>query len=379
MGIGQTALTWWKTLLARVRHTLRRRCIGIDIGSSHVCISSEERGIVVYEPCAIAIDRAADRIVAVGKQAADMVGKAPANVSVLRPTRDGSLTHYPVALKMLQYYIRAATRPLLRRPLVMICLPAGATERDEQQIVTAAVEAGAARAYLAESVLACAWGTGKDITAPVGRMIVDVGGGITSVAVVSLGGVVASESIRVGGDAMDAAIVDYVRERYGILIGERAAEHIKLRIGALYLHRMVRSVEVRGRNAETGLPQSVILTSKEMIEAMSQPTAAILDAICDVLERVPDDLLAHIHRDGLYLCGGCSRIYGFAQLIAKIAGVPVRQIKDSEHCCARGARIMLKKRKELKLTPGVIHLQEQCSRRAGNNGYDTLLSDTQPQ
>ena len=371
MGLKQTLSKWWKTLVKRIHHTLRRRCIGMDIGASHVCISSDDGGILVYEPCAIAIDRAADRVVAVGKKAAEMVGKAPANVSVLRPTVDSSLTRYPVALKMLQYYIRVATKPLLRPPLLMICLPAGTTERDEHQILAAATEAGAGKTYLVESVLACAWGTGRDVSAPVGRMVVDVGGGTTSVAVVSLGGVVVSESIRVGGDAMDAAIVRYVRERYGVLIGERAAEHIKLRIGALYLHRMVRSVEVRGRNAETGLPQSIILTSKEMIEAMAQPTAEILNAVCRVLERTPDDLLAHIHRDGLLLCGGCSRIYGFGRLIAKLTGVPVRQIKDSEHCCARGARIMLKKRKELNLSPGPIHLQEQCSRREGVNGYST--------
>jgi rod shape-determining protein MreB len=142
---------------------------------------------------------------------------------------------------------------------------------------------------------------------------------------------------------------------------------------------LVRSVEVRGRNAETGMPQSVILTSKEMIEAMAEPVAAILDAICRVLERTPDELLAHIHRDGLLLCGGCSRIYGFARLISGITGVSVRQIKDSEHCCARGARIMLQKRKALGLVPGVIHLQEQCSRRAGNNGYPEATPDVASQ
>ncbi len=360
----------------KLRRLWHRRAVAIDMGASTVRVYLEDRGIIVDEPCVVALDRAAERIVAVGQEAFDMVGRAPADTMILRPTKEGSLTHYEVTTKLLAYYIRMTTKSLWRPPRVMICLPEGVSEEDEHALHQAAREAGAGKVYFMESALACAYGTGRDLSRPVGRMVVDIGGGSTTAAIVSLGGVVASKTIRIGGDALDASIVAYVRDRYGVIIGERAGETIKKRIGALYLHRMVRSVEVKGRNAETGLPERAELTSKEMIEAMAEPAAAIMDVIGDVLAEASEALLSDIMRDGMMLCGGGSLVYGFGRLIAKITGVPVRTLKDPAHTCVIGAAKALQLQKTLELTPGPIHLQKQLKRRRGE---DTPESEDNPE
>ncbi len=363
---GKNAIAaWFGRLIDRIRGILGRRCVAIDMGASNIRVYLEGKGVIVDEPCVVALDRAADRIVAVGNQAYEMIGRTPADTVVLRPAKEGSLTRYEVTVKLLQYYIRQAARSLLRPPRVMITLPDGTTEADEALLCNAAREAGAGRVYLMESVLACAYGTGCDLSRSVGRMVVDIGGGRTTAAVISMGGVVTSKTIRIGGDALDASIVSYVRDRYGVIIGDRAGETVKKRIGALYLHRMVRSVEIKGRDAETGLPKRAVLTSKEMIEAMAEPAAAIMDVIGDVLAATPEALLSDIMQDGMVLCGGCSLIYGFGRLIAKITGVPVRTLKDSPLICVSGAARALQMHKTLGLVPGVIRLQQQQRRRRG--------------
>ena len=358
-------LRFVQTILEKIRRAWHRRGIAIDIGASIVRVYLEDRGVIVDEPCVVALDRAADRILAVGQEAYDMIGRAPADTVILRPTKEGSLTRYEVTRKLLQYYIRSATKSMLRPPRVMICLPEGTTEEDEVLLHTAARDAGAGKVYFMESALACAYGTGRDPSKPVGRMIVDIGGGCTTAAVISMGGVVISKTVRIGGDALDASIVSYVRDRYGVIIGERAGETIKKRIGALYLHRMVRSVEIKGRNAETGLPEKAVLTSKEMIEAMAEPAAAIMDVVGDVLAQTSEALLSDIMRDGMMLCGGGSLVYGFGRLIAKITGVPVHTLKDPAYTCVSGAARALAMSKTLELTPGPIHLARQIRRRSG--------------
>lgn len=361
----RTLMERLRGLIDRVFGLLRRRCVAIDMGASTIRVYLEGKGIIVDEPCVVALDRAADRIVAVGNQAYEMIGKTPADTVVLRPAREGSLTRYEVTIKLLQYYIRQSTKSLLRPPRVMITLPDGTDEAGEQLLCSAAREAGAGRVYLMESILASAYGTGYDLSRAVGRMVVDIGGGCTTAAVISMGGVVTSKTIRIGGDALDASIVSYVRDRYGVIIGERAGETVKKRIGALYLHRMVRSVEIKGRDAETGLPRQAVLTSKEMIEAMAEPAAAIMDVIGDVLAATPEALLSDVLQDGMVLCGGCSLIYGFGRLIAKITGVPVRTLKDPSLVCVKGAAKALQMHKSLGLVPGVIRLQRQQRRRHG--------------
>lgn len=361
----QKPLAYFGAVIHKICSFWRRRNVAIDMGASTVRVYLEDKGVIVDEPCVVALDRAADRIVAVGQEAYDMIGRTSADTVVLRPTLEGSLTRYEVTQKLLQYYIRMAAKPLLRPPRVMICLPDDTTEPEEQLLQTLARDAGAGKVYFIESALACAYGSGRDLSRPVGRMIVDIGGGCTTAAVVSMGGVVVSKTIRIGGDALDAAIVAYVRERYGVIIGERAGETIKKRIGALYLHRMVRSVEIKGRDVATGMPQKATLTSKEMIEAMAEPAAAIMDVIGDVLAVTPEALKADIMRDGMMLSGGASLIYGFGRLIAKITGVPVRSLKDPSHVCVLGAARVLQQQKSLELTPGPIRLQRQIKRRQG--------------
>ena len=361
----QKPLVGIRAVIDKICSFWRRRNVVIDMGASTVRVYLEDKGVIVDEPCVVALDRAADRIVAVGQEAYDMIGRTSADTVVLRPAMEGSLTRYEVTQKLLQYYIRTATKSLLRPPRVMICLPDDTTEQEEQLLQNIAREAGAGKVYFMESALACAWGTGRDLTRPIGRMIVDIGGGTTTAAVVSMGGVVVSKTVRIGGDALDASIVAYVRDRYGVIIGERAGETIKKRIGALYLHRMVRSVEIKGRDATTGLPQKATLTSKEMIEAMAEPAAAIMDVIGDVLAETPQALLSDIMQDGMMLCGGASLVYGFGRLIAKITGVPVRSLKEPSHVCVLGAARAMQMQKTLELTPGPIRLQRQIKRRRG--------------
>ena len=367
MAKGQSFLARLRALIDKIGRFWHRRGVAIDMGASTVRVYLEDKGIIVDEPCVVALDRAADRIVAVGQQAYDMIGRTSADTVVLRPAVEGSLTRYEVTQKLLQYYIRMATKSLLRPPRVMICLPEDTIEEEETLLMNLARDAGAGKVYFIESALACAYGTGRDLSRPIGRMVVDIGGGTTTVAVVSMGGVVASKTIRIGGDALDASIVAYVRDRYGVIIGERAGETIKKRIGALYVHRMVRSVEIKGRDATTGMPQKATLTSKEMIEAMAAPAAAIINAIEDVLAVTPEELLADIMRDSVMLCGGASLVYGFGRLITKATGVPVRSLKDPALTCVLGAARALQLPKGQEMTPGPIRLERQIKRRQGKS------------
>lgn len=328
-------------------HLHLRRNIGIDLGTVNVLVYVEGKGVVLCEPSVVAVDVTTDQIVAVGSGAQALIGRAPANIETIRPLREGVISQYDVTLKMLQYCIRTACGNLLLPPRVMVCVPSGVTEVEERAVVDAAKEAGAGKVYLMEEPVAAALGAGVDISAPVGRMIIDIGGGTTDIAVISLGGVVVSESVRVAGDKLDEAIMRYVRRQYGVLIGAQTAELIKQRIGALYTHKQVRSVEVRGRSSQTGLPQVITLSSKEMLEAMAEPVSAILDAVCSVIERTPPELLGDILKHGIMMTGGGSKIYGFDRLIHKVTGVPVRLADDPLTCVARGTGIALRNYKDL--------------------------------
>ena len=324
-----------------------RRNVGIDLGTVNVLVYVEGQGVVLREPSVVALDKTTDQIVAVGSGAQALIGRAPANIETIRPLREGVISQYDVTLKMLQYCIRTACGNLVLPPRVMVCVPSGVTEVEERAVVDAAKEAGAGKVYLMEEPVAAALGAGVDINAPIGRMIVDIGGGTTDIAVISLGGVVVSESIRVAGDKMDEAILRYVRRQHGVLIGVQTAELIKQRIGALYTHKQVRSVEVRGRSAQTGLPQVITLSSKEMLEAMAEPVSAILDAICSVIERTPPELLGDILKHGIIMTGGGSLVHGFDRLIHKVTGVPVRVADDPITCVSRGTGLALRNYKEL--------------------------------
>ena len=305
-----------------------RRNVGIDLGTVNVLVYLEGRGIVLKEPSVVAVDKTTDQIVAVGNEAQALIGRTPANLETIRPMRDGVISQYDITLRMLQYCIRNACGRMLLPPRVMICVPSGVTEVEERAVVDAAKEAGAGKVYLMEEPVAAAIGAGVDITAPIGRMVVDIGGGTTDIAVISMGGVVVSDSIRIAGEKLDEAIARYVRRQHGVLIGIQTAELIKQRIGALYTHRQVRSVEVRGRNAQTGLPQTITVSSKEMLEAMAEPVSAILDVICSVIERTPPELLGDIQMDGIMLTGGLAQLTGMKQLLENETGIAVHIARD---------------------------------------------------
>ena len=323
-------------LLSRLRRFKFSRNIGIDLGTATVLVYVQGKGIVLEEPSVVAIDTMTDRILKVGAEAQQMLGRTPGNITAVRPLRDGVISQYEVTLKMIQYFIRRACGNTFFRPNVMICIPSGITEVEERAVIDAAREAGAQRTYLIEEPTAAAIGAGLDIYAPNGNMVVDIGGGTTDVAVLSLGGVVVSESIKIAGDKFDEAIMKYVRRKYKVLIGERTAETLKKSIGAVYDHSEAKYVEVKGRCMTQGLPKLVTISSKEMIEALAEPTTAILNAICSVIERTPPELLGDILRNGIVMTGGGSLLYGFDQLVTRVTGIKTRVAKDAVSCVAIG-------------------------------------------
>ncbi len=317
------------------------RNIGIDLGTATVLVYVQGKGIVVQEPSVVAIDTNTDRILKVGLAAQQMLGRTPGNIVAVRPLRDGVISQYEVTLKMIEHFIRQACGNLFFQPQVMICIPSGITEVEEKAVLDAAREAGAKRTYLVEEPVAAAIGAGLNIFAPVGNMVVDIGGGTTDVAVLSLGGVVESRSTKIAGDKFDEAIMRYVRKKYNVIIGERTAETVKKQIGAVFDHETPVSVEVKGRCARQGLPKVVTISSKEMIEALAEPVTVILDAVCSVIENTPPELLGDILKNGIVMTGGGSLLYGFDQLITKVTGIKTRVAKDAVSCVAIGTGVLL--------------------------------------
>lgn len=329
-----------QSLLERAKSFVQKfqlsRNIGIDLGTATVLVYVQGKGIVIQEPSVVAIDTNTDRILKVGIEAQQMLGRTPGNIVAVRPLRDGVISQYEVTLKMIQYFIRRACGNLFFQPNVMICIPSGITEVEEKAVRDAAREAGAQKTYLIEEPVAAAVGAGLNIYAPIGNMVVDIGGGTTDVAVLSLGGVVVSRSTKIAGDKFDEAIIRYVRRKYNVLIGERTAEAVKKQIGAVYDHPEAVHVEVKGRCIRQGLPKVITISSKEMIEALAEPVTAILDAICWVIENTPPELLGDILHNGIVMTGGGSLLYGFDQLVTQVTGIKTRVAKDAVSCVAIG-------------------------------------------
>ena len=329
-----------QSLLERAKSFVQKfqlsRNIGIDLGTATVLVYVQGKGIVLQEPSVVAIDTNTDRILKVGIEAQQMLGRTPGNIVAVRPLRDGVISQYEVTLKMIQYFIRRACGNLFFQPHVMICIPSGITEVEKKAVLDAAREAGAQKTYLIEEPVAAAIGAGLNIYAPIGNMVVDIGGGTTDVAVLSLGGVVVSRSTKIAGDKFDEAIIRYVRRKYNVLIGERTAEAVKKQIGAVYDHPEAVHVEVKGRCIRQGLPKVITISSKEMIEALAEPITAILDAICWVIENTPPELLGDILHNGIVMTGGGSLLYGFDQLVTQVTGIKTRVAKDAVSCVAIG-------------------------------------------
>ena len=311
--------------------------IGVDLGTASVLVYVKNKGIVLNEPSVLAMDVETGRILAVGEDARKMLGRTPERISAIRPLRDGVISDYDVTERMLRYFVKKVVgQRLIFRPRVVVCVPAGVTEVERRSVIDATIEAGARDTYLIEEPLAAAIGAGMDIAKPYGSMVVDIGGGTTDVAVISLSSLVVAETIKVAGDKFDDAIMRYMRKRHNLLVGERTAEEIKKNVGCAFPRRETIYMEVTGRDLMNGLPHTVSVGSDEMIEALEEPLASIIEAICQVLERTPPELASDISQRGIVMTGGGSLLYGLDRLISENTKVPCYVAEDPVSCVAIG-------------------------------------------
>lgn len=311
--------------------------IGIDLGTASVLVYIKGKGIVLREPSVVAIDRNTNKILAVGEEARLMLGRTPGNIVAIRPLKEGVISDYDITEKMLRYFIdKAIGRRRIIKPRMVVCVPSGVTEVEKRAVIDAANNAGARTTRLIEEPIASAIGAGLDISKASGNMVIDIGGGTTDIAVISLGGIVVSTSIKIAGDKFDEAIVRYMRKKHNIMIGERTAEELKINAGTAFPREEQLKVEVRGRNLISGLPKTIEVTSDEMLEALSEPVSAIADAVHSVLERTPPELSADISDRGIVMTGGGSLLNGLDKLISKRTGIPVYVADDAISCVASG-------------------------------------------
>ena len=313
-----------------------RADLGVDLGTASVLVYVKGKGVVLKEPSVVAIDQNTDKFLAVGEEARRMLGRTPGNIIAIRPMKDGVISDYDITERMLKYFIKKAIGRTLFKPRVIVCVPSGITEVEKRAVIEASNQAGAIKTYLIEEPIAAAIGSGIDITEPSGNMIVDIGGGTTDVAVISLGGIVVSRSIKTAGDECDEAISKYIRKKYNMMIGERSAEELKLSIGSAYKREEEEYKEVRGRNLLTGLPLTVNVSSTDMIEALKDPIQEIVETVHTVLERTPPELAADISNKGIILTGGGALLYGLDMLITEKTGIPVKIANEPISCVARG-------------------------------------------
>ena len=312
--------------------------LGIDLGTTNIRIYARRRGIVVQEPSVVALDPATGKISAVGEKARSMVGKTPVGIWTLRPMKDGAIADYAAAEAMLKHFIRKVyTRRNILRPEVVLCISSGITDIERRAALEVVTSAGGRRIHLVDEVIAAALGAGLDISKPSGNLVVNLGGGTTTVATISLNSIVASRSLRIGGDKCDEAIVRYVKKTYNLLIGQLTAEEIKIAIGTIYKVSERRSAEVRGRDLVTGLPRSVSISSDEIYEALLEPISIIVEAIKAVLEETPPELVSDIADRGIILTGGGVLLHGLPRLLSQETGIPSYVSEDPINCVVRGA------------------------------------------
>ncbi|WPX08571.1 rod shape-determining protein [Anaerocellum danielii] len=311
--------------------------IGIDLGTATVLVYVKGKGIVLREPSVVAIEQTRKQILAVGEEARRMIGRTPGNIVAVRPLRDGVISDYEVTEAMLKYFLgKVLGKRVFFKPRVVVCVPSGVTEVEKRAVLDATYEAGAKQTFLIEEPIAAAIGAGLDISRPVGCMVIDIGGGTTDIAVISLGGAVVSESIKVAGDKFDEAIIRYIRKKHSVAIGERTAEELKINIGCAYKKPKTEAMEVRGRSLLTGLPKTITVTSDEMLLALEEPISAIIEAVHRVLENTPPELAADITSTGIVMTGGGSLLWGLDKLISEKTGIPTRIADDPVSCVALG-------------------------------------------
>lgn len=312
--------------------------IGVDLGTANVLVYIKGKGIVLREPSVVALDRDTNRVLAIGEEARRMLGRTPGNIIAIRPLREGVIADYDTTESMLRHFIqKVAGKSMFFKPRIMICIPSGVTTVEKRAVLEAAMQAGAAKTYLIEEPLAAALGAGLEIAEPCGSMVVDIGGGTTDVAVLSLGGIVISDSLRIGGDKFDEAIVRFVKKEYNILIGERTAEEIKIKVGSAYERGRNESIEIRGRDLVSGLPKTIRISSNETREALAEPVSLIVECVKSVLEKTPPELAADIVDRGIVMTGGGSLLEGLDRLISDETGIPAYLADDPLSCVALGA------------------------------------------
>ncbi len=318
------------------------RDLGIDLGTANVLVYVRRKGIVLREPSVVAVQRKTNRILAVGSEAQKMLGRTPGDIVAMRPMRGGVIADYSVTKDMLRYFISriCGRRPFLK-PTLVVCVPTGGTSVERRSVLEAAYEAGARRAILIDEPLAAAIGAGLPIQDAGGNMVVDIGGGTTDVAVISLGSMVVADSVRIAGNRMDECITRHIKRDYNLMIGERSAEEIKIRVGSAYAREPENEIEVRGRDLVAGLPKTITVSSKEIREALREPVTAIVDRVKHVLEQTPPELASDIIERGITLTGGGAILRGLDTLIAEQTGIPTRIADDPLSCVATGTGMVL--------------------------------------
>ena len=312
--------------------------LGVDLGTSNVLINVDGKGIVIREPSVVAVDKNTGKILQVGSAARNMLGRTPGNVVAMHPLKDGVISDHEMTVRMLQVLFRNASKASLftPKPRVVICVPSGVTEVEERTVINAAIEAGARRVYLIEEPLAAALGAGLNISGPNGHMVVDIGGGTTDVAVLTMNNVAVSSSTEIAGVAFDEAIMRHIRRKHGVVIGQVTAEDIKIQIGCVYPRPEDVSMVVKGRDAKTGMPRELTLLSSEIFEVLRRPARQIVEEVLSVLEDTSPELVADISENGITLTGGGSQIYGMDKLLTERTGIICTLADDADSCVAYG-------------------------------------------
>lgn len=305
-------------------------------GTATVLVYVKGKGIVLREPSVVAINRDTGEALSVGEEARRMLGRTPGNIVAIRPLKDGVISDYSVTEKMLKYFIRKVCGKFIFAPTIMVCVPSGVTEVEKKAVVDAASQAGARKVYLIEEPIAAAIGAGIDISKACGNMVVDMGGGTTDIAVISLGGAVISTSIKVAGNKFDEYIIKYIKKRYNVIIGDRTAEDLKINIGCVYPRMQRLEMEVRGRHLASGLPVNLTVNSDDILEALQEPSSQVIEAVLSVLEKTPPELSADISDRGIFMTGGGCLVHGFDKLLQEKTGINVMIAEESVSCVAIG-------------------------------------------
>lgn len=311
--------------------------MGIDLGTANTLVHVKGKGIIIREPSVVAVDKANNEVLAIGAEAKQMIGRTPGHIIAIRPMKDGVIADFDITQSMLKFFIKKAIgKNSLVRPRIVVGVPSGVTEVEKRAVIDATVQAGAREAYLIEEPMAAAIGAGLPVQEATGSMVVDIGGGTCEVAVISLGGIVVSKSIRTGGDAMDDAIVRYIRKTFSLLIGERTAEEVKINIGTAMPLENPEEMDIRGRDLVSGLPKNITINSNQVCEALNEPVTNILDAVRNTLERTPPELAADIMNRGVVMTGGSSLLRNLDRIMSRDTGMPVYVSDDALSCVALG-------------------------------------------